>query len=402
MNQRFARSPVHFGSEYRGELRRASNIRVLLHANLLAFEADAQASSVCEARIGTLCGRRGRIRAHQYVLACGAIENARLLLLSDAAAPGGLGNRHDLVGRYFMDHPSGRIGVLHTDRADALTRAYNRSGGQGDAPLFPELCVADATQRSARLLNARARPVAVQAATPRGIQALRRLRTAMRQPTREESLLCVLEPQVDTSALWSKDGSLPRRSQNADRSRTSLVKNALDLGLGAGDIAQACARKLAGKPAVRTARVDVDGYFEQAPNPDSRVQLSADTDTLGLRKASVDWRLTPLDWHTYRTATRIVGEELARVGAGRFVMEPWLEAGNDATPALHGTSHHMGTTRMDADLRRGVVDLDSRVHGVDNLYVAGSSVFPTGGWAFPTFTLVALSLRLAEYLQGLF
>ncbi|MFT4255977.1 MAG: GMC oxidoreductase [Pseudoxanthomonas sp.] len=402
VNQRFARSPVHFGSDYRDELRRAPNVRVLLHANLLVFEADAQASSVREARIGSLCGRRGRIRARQYVLACGGIENARLLLLSDTVMPGGLGNRHDLVGRYFMDHPAGRIGVLHTDRADAMTRAYNRTGGQGDAPLFPELCVADAAQRSARLLNARARPVAVQAAVPRGLQALRRLRAAMRQPARDESMLYVLEPQVDTGALWSKDGSLPRSSQAMGRSPASLVKNALDLGLGAGGIAHACVRKLAGKPAVRTARVDVDGYFEQAPNPDSRVQLAADTDALGLRKASVDWRLTPLDWHTYRTTARIVGEELARVGAGRFEPESWLQAGNDATPGLQGTSHHIGTTRMDPDPHRGVVDLDSRVHGVDNLYVAGSSVFPTGGWAFPTFTLVAMSLRLAEYLHGLF
>jgi choline dehydrogenase-like flavoprotein len=68
---------------------------------------------------------------------------------------------------------------------------------------------------------------------------------------------------------------------------------------------------------------------------------------------------------------------------------------------VHGTAHHLGTTRMAERADEGVVDRDCRVHGLANLHVAGSSVFPTGGWAFPTFTIVALSLRLAAHLQVL-
>jgi len=59
----------------------------------------------------------------------------------------------------------------------------------------------------------------------------------------------------------------------------------------------------------------------------------------------------------------------------------------------------MGGTRMHGDPRQGVVDADARVHGIANLYVAGSSLFPTGGAANPTFTLVALALRLADHLN---
>jgi len=66
---------------------------------------------------------------------------------------------------------------------------------------------------------------------------------------------------------------------------------------------------------------------------------------------------------------------------------------------VHGTAHHIGTTRMSASPSSGVVDPQCRVHGVDNLYVAGSSVFPTGGWAFPTLTIVALALRVADSLR---
>jgi choline dehydrogenase-like flavoprotein len=400
VHRNFACSPVHFGSEYADGLRRAGNVRVLLHANLIAFDASADARAVRQARIGSLGGRRGTVRAKQYVLACGGIENARLLLLSGPTPAGGLGNRHGLVGRYFMDHPSGRIGRLYADAPDRVTRAYDRSGGNGEAPLFPELCVADAAQRSLRLLNARARPLAVLEEAPEGLQALRRLRQAMRRPTRFESMASVLEPKTDVLALRRKDGTLPRMAKALDRSPAALAKEAAAVGLGIGDVARAFARKLADAPTVRTAGVDVDGYFEQAPNPDSRIVLDDGIDALGQRRARVDWRLTPLDWHTYRTSARIFGDELARVSGGRFVLEPWLADAGNTVADVHGTSHHIGTTRMDADPRKGVVDTDARVHGVDNLYVAGSSVFPTGGWAFPTFTIVAMSLRLAEHLHA--
>ena len=99
VNKIFAYSPILFGDAYRGDLERAPNVTVLLHANLLGLEAAAAGDTVQEARIGTLDGRRGTIRARHYVLACGGIENARLLLLSDSVVPQGLGNRNDLVGR---------------------------------------------------------------------------------------------------------------------------------------------------------------------------------------------------------------------------------------------------------------------------------------------------------------
>jgi choline dehydrogenase-like flavoprotein len=177
---------------------------------------------------------------------------------------------------------------------------------------------------------------------------------------------------------------------------------ALELGAGLGDIVRAMLRKKAGKSAVETERVDVVGFFEQAPNPDSRVTLGQETDALGQRKACIDWRLTSLDWHTYRTAAVMFGSELARACGGHFELQPWLASEQRESPQIQGTAHHIGTTRMAEHPSQGVVDLNSRVHGMSNLYVAGSSVFPTGGWAFPTFSLVSMSLRLAEHLRALF
>jgi choline dehydrogenase-like flavoprotein len=392
VNQVFVLSPLLFGKAYRSDLERAANIHLLLHANLLELEASDTGSTVRQARIGSLDGRRGTVRARHYVLACGGIENARLLLLSNSVVPQGLGNRFDLVGRYFMDHPSGKLGTVHTDLPDGLTRPYDRSGGKGRAPAFPELCLSADAARERHMLSGRVRPVAVESPLPGGIRALRDLRARLHSPGRGEDLS--LEGRMAGAIV-------PTAASAGSKESESIVTLALRVAAGTGDIAGAFMRKLADKPTVKTGHIDLVGYFEQAPNPDSRITLGTERDALGQRKVCVDWQLTPLDWHTYRTAAGLFGEELAQACRGHFQPEPWLQWEGQQTPPLRGTSHHMGTTRMADDPQQGVVDRECKVHGVDNLYVVGSSVFPTSGWEFPTFTIVAMSLRLADHLRGL-
>jgi choline dehydrogenase-like flavoprotein len=394
VHQVFARSPLLFGRAYRDSLGQARNVRVLLHANLLELEAAPSGECVRHARIGALGGRVGRIQARHYVLACGGIENARLLLLSNSVAPAGLGNDRGLVGRYFMDHPSGRIGTLHGGGApERFARPYSRQQGRHPPAALPEICLSEQAQRRHRLLSGRVRPFAVEGPAPKGIRAMRELRAALRKPALDEN--AHLEQRLCAALKHSE----PRPPARAD-GPAKLGKLALDVGLHAGDLALAVGRKLADKPVVRSDRVELVGYFEQAPNPDSRVGLGDDIDALGQRKVCVDWRLTELDRHTYRTAAALFGDGLARAGGGRFAMEPWIADDDRTPPSVGSTAHHLGTTRMSDDPRQGVVDRDCRVHGIDNLHIAGSSVFPTGGWAFPTFTIVALSLRLADTLRA--
>nr|WP_284692104.1 GMC oxidoreductase [Pinirhizobacter soli] len=394
VNPVFARSPMFFGKHYRAQLDAAENIMVLLHANLMSLEATADGASVTHACIGGMDGRRGRITARQYVLAAGGIENARLLLLSDSVSPEGLGNAHDLVGRYFMDHPSGRLGVVATDDPDALTRPYERHLGKAAAPVSPEIALSVQAQREHQMLAGRVHPFPIEGKVPFGVRALREFRAAMRPPVRDEAEL--LEMRMCESM---RNG--PMLATALPAATPNLGMLALRMGLGAGDIVRAFAKKLADRPTVRSQHVELIGYFEQAPNRDSRVMLGEDTDALGLRKVSVDWQLSDIDRHTIRTAARLFGEHLARTCNGRFEPEPWVDANDDAPLPVHGTAHHLGTTRMAEHAEEGVVDRDCRVHGLANLHVAGSSVFPTGGWAFPTFTIVALSLRLATHLQVL-
>jgi len=385
----FARSPITFGEAYRDELHAAPNITVLLHANVMELEATHDAGQVTGARIGTLDGRRGRVFARHYVLAAGGIENARILLLSDSVAPNGLGNDRDLVGRYFMDHPSGTIGSIRADQPDIVTRPYERTIGKVRAPLAPEIGLSMSAQSRHRTLNGRVHPFPVEGQVPRGIRALRDVRAALRPPTRNEAAL--LEARL-SAALQNGPGGSVAVQQN-------LVISAVRLGLHIGDVVRAVAQKVADRPTVRSDRVELVGFFEQAPQRDSRVTLGEDRDPLGLRRVRVDWRLNDLDRHTWQTMTVLAGDRLAAACNGRFDPAPWIAG--EGPPGIHGTAHHMGTTRMADDPSRGVVDPMGTVHGIANLHVAGSSTFPTGGWAFPTFTLIALSLRLAEHLRVL-
>lgn len=392
VNQVFGKSPVLFGDAYRRDLELAPNIDVLLHANLLELVPSANGDSVETAHIGSLDGHRSIVRARHYVLACGGIENARLLLLSNSVIPAGLGNLHDVVGRYFMDHPCGKLGTLTGDAPHRVTRPYERERKKHQPPSFPEIGLSHHYQRRHRVLSGRVHPFGVEGPLPRGIRALRELRSAMNRPVFSEGAL--LETRLSAAM---RNGP----AAEAVSAPSSLGLTALKLGLGIGDIARACLYKLADRPTVATSHIDLVGFFEQAPNPDSRIILGMETDALGQRKVCVDWRLTALDHHTYRSAAAMCGSELAYASQGHFRLEPWLTDHASTPPQVRGTAHHMGTTRMSDDPRTGVVDRHCKVHGIDNLHVAGSSVFPTGGWAFPTFTIVGLSLRLADKLRGL-
>ena len=140
---------------------------------------------------------------------------------------------------------------------------------------------------------------------------------------------------------------------------------------------------------------------EAAPNPDSRVRLGDQLDALGMPRIVLDWRLTEQDKRSLLAGHQAVAEELGRTGLGRLQIADWLTEGDNSwSPSIEGGHHHLGTTRMSQSIAsQGVVDPNSRVHGIANLYIAGSSVFPTSGSANPTLTIVALALRLAAHLQ---
>ncbi|HEY4531347.1 MAG TPA: GMC family oxidoreductase [Luteimonas sp.] len=386
-------SPVLFQTHYRRLFEDARNITLLLHANLVELEASRDADRVQTARIGAVDGRRGQVRARHYVLAAGGIENARLLLASDSVHPCGLGNRHDQVGRHFMDHPRALAGQVVGGDLESLLRPYDRDGQRESRPLYRELALSDSAQRRLGLLNARARPIPVTGRAPAGLQALRELRATFRAPLQASA------NEVEGDVQRALAAGIAGPVVPAPNGHVRRARLALRVGLNAHDVAGAFARRLRNRPVDRYSRVDLMAYFEQAPNPLSRITLGDTRDALGMRRVRVDWRLTGADHASYRISADLLGREAARSCGGRFEPAPWVAGDSPIRPAVMGTAHHIGTTRMSVRPEDGVVDPHCKVHGIENLHVAGSSVFPTGGWAFPTFTIVALAMRLADRLR---
>ena len=322
---------------------------MLLHANVTNIAATADARAVQRLDIATLNGLRHQVAAKVFVLATGGLENPRLLLLSNDEMPTGLGNRHDLVGRYFMEHPHfGGLGQVVVRDIDRLPKIFWRrvavDGRDAKASFIPS----EAFLRRNRLLN-----ITFMVGNP----------TAYRRGA---------EPG---------DPDIGGRHLDMLAASTQLTGGGMPgnldwLGSGLG-LGCAC---------------------EQGPNRESRVTLAEERDALGLRKIRLDWRLSETDRRSLVRHLQNLATEIGALGIGRMRID---HEDPDRWPDfIMGGSHHMGTTRMHDDPRRGVVDRDGRVHGIDNLYVAGGSVFPTSGAANPTLTIVALTLRLAEHLKA--
>ncbi|MBI3897310.1 MAG: GMC family oxidoreductase [Gammaproteobacteria bacterium] len=354
--------PTRFGRRYRHDLERATNVRVFLHANVVELETDGTATRVIAAQLRTLDGRHGRVRAKYFVLACGGIENARLLLLSDRAAHQGLGNRYDIVGRYYMDQlriPNAAVvEIRNPRRLRMLVGDFHEDGVRFETMV----CPADSVQRQHETLNW-------------GIEIL---------------------PIAETAA-WAV---ALRGLRQAQRERTwpdNLTKQVRTLIANSNSAVMALMRHLARRSFSLLARCEV------APDWNNRVTLSDERDALGQRKIERYWRLSTHEKHTTRTAVRVLGDELARLGLGSVQPAGWLGTDDDIWPKdIIAGPHHIGTTRMASDPKHGVVDATCRVHDMENLYIVGSSTFPACGYAHPTLTIVALTLRLADHLKKSF
>lgn len=337
--------PTRFGERYRDALERSPHVRVLTDATAMELMTDPEGGRVRRIAVRTGDGRALEVQPEIVVLATGAIENARLLLLSDGVHRTGLGNRHDLVGRYFSEHGvlwnAGTIlGWQPSERLRVFGHAHRqRTAGRPDA-VWGVLSPDAHAMRRRGLRNA--------------YVALHDPRPALSAAIPAEQRAGELESAV---AVTARGLDVPTREQR-DRvsSRALLV---------------VC--------------------FEPAPDPENRVVLTSRRDRLGQRTLRLRWHPSEADIASARGSLELLAAALGRAGAGRLHISPTLRPDR-----VTGMSHHMGTTRMHESPRRGVVDADCRLHGVGNLFVAGSSVFPSYGYANPTLTLVALALRIAD------
>ena len=372
--------PTRFGERYRQELAAAKNISVLLGANVLELLPGKPAAG-SGLRVGSLVactdsGRQIRITGKQFVLSVGGIETPRILLSSNQIHVNGAGNEHDLVGRYFQDHPWLTTGaVVRYGSAIDQPRdwpLYFNSTDLAGAKVFGALTPNPAKAIEAGIGGFRLwlQPSLV---STKGMDALRQTYaelSAGKLPDR------MSEHVGSVLADWDVIAN------NAYKTAFKTNKELLDVGAG----------KILG--------MSIDLNFEQRPRLDSRVTLGKAVDRFGIRRVEVDWRLGDEDRRTAATALQWVAEAFGQIGLGRTRITHGLQRGKPWPEELIGSSHHMGTARMSAAPEKGVVNADGRVHSIANLYIAGSAIFPTSGYANPTLTIVALALRLANHLKG--
>jgi len=362
-------APTRFAGKYGPVLRVVENIQVVLHATATNVELNPDGTQVDHIGLATPDGRRHRVKARYYVLAAGGIENPRLLLMSNDVQKAGVGNQRDLVGRFFMQHLRVDATLVMEGDPYRVSRMYARHDAAiGNYVVGARL--SDRFQSASKVLNG----------------SMITYREGGLDPDSGTSSLARLTDEL-RDGRWPKDAGRELFNVVADFSDVALNVRRRFLKPGA-------------EPYSRALRqIMVEG--EQAPNPSSRIRISEATDALGMRRVVADWRLTDLDRHSTQQLVLTIATEMARLYKARMSVPFWLtDSQTDWSRHLRDVAHHMGTTRMADSENRGVVDADCRVFGVPNLFIAGSSVFPTGGQANPTLTIVALALRLADHLKS--
>lgn len=333
-----------FTQTYVQEVGAASNVHLCHHATVTRLVTDQAGQRVVAAEGVSFTGNRLRLRARVFVLAAGAVENARLLLLSSEAGTRGLGNQHDWVGRCFMEHPRDTALTLIPDSPELIRQAafYDLHEAGDGTMIGGRLAVAEETIRSGQMPN---------------------LSISLLPLTRTSGLVGAV-----AARLRSLLPKRPRRTpaEGYGWSHTPAGWEAFD-------------------------RFQLLINLEQRPNPENRIVLGRARDAIGVPRAEMHWRWGDDEHAELERVRESLRDWIEASGLGRVELEP-----GRPDPNAH---HHAGTTRISADPRFGVADADTRVYGTENLYVTGASVFPTASFANPTLTIVALALRLGDHLR---
>ncbi|MEZ5244447.1 MAG: GMC family oxidoreductase [Acidimicrobiales bacterium] len=361
--------PTVFGRLYRREMEASENVEVMLHANVVNLATDT-GRSVRAVDVRTLEGTALEVTASAFVLATGGIENARILLSSTDADPGGLANGTDQVGRHFAEH----------------LQVYAGFGVAADGPEeLAGLTGGEVAIESGRHAGAR-----------HGVKyAIGLTDDHLRSTDTTGVEVQILAGDLATAGPFEPEDAIDTTDVGALLGHQSTPPG---------------------------SAIYLQALAEQELDPESRVGLGAATDALGMRRVELDWRYSAADRARIVDGLRTIAEAAGETGWGRMQLLPGGVHADAVDNMIRGEFltvyrsapserdlenfpigigyHHMCTTRMSTDPAVGVVDADCRAHEVDNLWIAGSSVFGTPGVATPTFTIVALAIRLADHLKA--
>ena len=358
------------GSFLENLIKKYDNLSIFLNTRVLKFnqvDANANVSSV-ELAIGQ--EYRCELKARLYVLAAGGIETPRILLNSTDQEQKGLGNRSGALGRYFSTHPKANVGILHLSEPVRL-----------NTPMF-----VDTKQNDLNLRFGLARKLE----TSDNPQSLNHY---VQFSAKFEKLGANLLEHVRQSKVLNS-----RKRQRGVPARTLFggVRSRIQLfAIVAGRVFFNVIGKI-GILQRSASIVTLRGFFDQYPNADHSVRLCDATDQYGMRKAQVSWAFSSKDMESVREFLSDLKRDFEKSGIGNLVVT--LPDSGRRLTGIH--SHFLGTARMGNNPKSSVANLDGRIHDCENLYLAGSSLFPSYGYANPVLTICAVSIRTAEKIDG--
>jgi len=346
----------------------SSNVNILLHANATEIMLNNESDSVESITIKSYKGKQASIKAKTFIICAGTIDTARLLLASKSTSKNGVGNDNDLVGRYFQDHISYRVARLKPTETKTFSETFSpfyRSSTMHSCKLDLSPQAQD-EQKCSHVMG----HVVFDYSEESGFYEFRRVLRAV---------------QSKKNPLPSPMGAWRMLRFVDDLFR--LVVGALIVG-----------RRFAPKSSKSYLQLEVEQY----PNPESRVMLSEDTDELGMPRVILDWQLTGDEKQSMKNYINLFKPDWNRLNLGDAnweIAKDLFEEGDEWLKECRDTYHQTGTTRMSNNPDEGVVDSNCKVHGINNLYIGSCSVFPTGGTANPTLTMMAICMRLADFLK---
>ncbi len=384
--------PPNYGQEFR-DVFHNSRVDLFLDATVLRLESSESEKNISYSIVRTSGGQVHKLRAKIFVIATGGIENARILLNSVDHCIDGLGNETDQVGRYLMNHPKNYYGMIQLDRPIRELPYYFGFLFKGYAG-YTGLKLRESIQVKNGWMNSYVRLEPIYGWSDNcGIQALvilvkssKSLFTKWKQKKRN---------QVVSLRDYSETGD-DSDLQNTRRTARQWLALPFLILINLPQVLRYLYYRLSGKRGPEIVAVRLRNFMEMAPDPNNRVVLGETKDAYGQPVPIVRHACRELDRRTMIELHKTLVDEFADNKFGCLITR--LEYEED-WPINLDASHHMGTTRMGTDPQCTVVNTDCRLHSVANVYVAGASVFPTSGCANPTFTIAALSIRLAEYLK---
>jgi hypothetical protein len=377
---------------YLRELRQSRDLTLCLLATAVGFKFDHD-NFVRLVELRGPDGAKAEVRARNVVLAAGGLENTRLLLAIQREEPNRFSGPDGPLGRYYMGHLTGSVAniVIHSPLLDQGLDYFNDAQGYCVRRRFwpsPEL------QRRMGLTNMTLRTEFAPTHDPShgsGVLSLAYLGLSFRQLGRllvseAVRLMHVGDGLVQRAPHWRNVvRDFPHVSTFFPR---YLYRRYISRSRGHSFFELCAARKYG-----------LRYHAEHLPNINSRVTLSDERDALGLHRLAIDFRYTEADVAPIIRTHECFAEWLAATGLGTlsWSVPPKERVGHILSQARDGL-HQIGTTRMGRNQKSGVVDRDCRVFGGNNLYIAGTSIFCSSAHANPTFTAVALAIRLAHKL----